>query len=479
MSAILLDPLALLDDDQLRELNTTVNFMMERMEERNRHFATLRSYYIGNPPTPWVHEKAALRYQELLKQARCNFPLLIVDTVSDRLAVEGFRLDGEAADRKVWVDLWQANAMDIFAPQVHRESLVTGLGYVSAWKRATGVSIRGEMSDEVFHDIDEDGGPLSVARVVKVWGDLVGQRKQMRFVTPTRIFAMSADWNPRAEPAPDLFNAKWSLERIETNPFNRVPFVPFLNRPTLDGGSMSEIADLLPHFDKINTLTAQHLLAAELGAFRIRWATGIDIPTNAAGDPVEPFDVALNRLWVNADPEGKFGSFDGTPLDPYMNSIDQAIQQAAAISRTPPFLLMGKVTNLSAEALKGTESGLVQKVRERQRSFGQSWQDVVRLGLQMLGDERAGMAEMETMWRDPENVSEAQRVDALSKLYAIGMPWRAVMERYGATPGEITRWESMRSDDLFTRMLLASANSGAPGLTQPQPAAADDEVAAE
>lgn len=461
----LLDPDALLDEDQLRELNSVVSFMLERMEERNRGFATMRSYYTGQPPMPWVHSKAAGMYRELVKQARCNFPLLIVDTVSDRLQVDGFRLDAEDADRRVWVDLWQSNSMDIFAPQVHREALVTGVGYVSVWRDDSGrVRARGEVSDEVFHDHDEDEGPLGVARVVKVWGDLVRGLKQLRYVNRDLILSFDSPWNPQSEPQPDVFRAVWTLRRVDVNPYGRVPFVPFLNRPTLDGGSMSEIADLLPHFDKINTLTAQHLLAAELGAFRIRWATGIDIPVDANGNPVEPFDVALNRLWVNREPDGKFGSFDGTPLDPYMNSVDQAIQQVAAISRTPPFLLMGKVTNLSAEALKGTESGLVQKVRERQRSFGQSWQEVVRLGLHQMGDQRAEMAEMETMWRDPENVSEAQRVDALSKLYALGLPWRAVMERYGATPGEIERWESMRGDDMFTRMLLASANSGsAPG----------------
>jgi hypothetical protein len=67
----------------------------------------------------------------------------------------------------------------------------------------------------------------------------------------------------------------------------------------------------------------------------------------------------------------------------------------------------------------------------------------------------------------------------MTKLYAIGLPWRAVMERYGATPGEINRWEEMRSDDLFQRMLLASATSGAPGLQaqgQPQEAPQDENL---
>lgn len=454
------DPEGLLDDDQHRQLADTIGYMLERMRLRNAEFRTLRSYYDGHPPMPWVHAKARSAYRALVQQARCNIPLLVVDTVADRLNIDGFRLDEENADDVVWRTLWQANSMDLVAPQVHREALVTKVGYVSTWLRDGRAVIRGEVADEVFHDADDDGGPLSAARVIKVWADLVAQRKQLRYVDRSVLLYFSCPYSPQAEPEADLFSAAWTLDRVEPNPSKLIPFVPFLNRPSLDGGSRSEIVDLLPHFDKINTLTAQHLLAAELGAFRIRWATGMEIPTDASGQPVEPFDVALNRLWINSDPEGRFGSFEGTPLDPYLSSIDQAIQQVAAISRTPPFLLMGKVTNLSAEALKGTESGLVQKVRERQRTFGQSWQQVIQQCLYLLGDERAGMDEMEVIWRDPENVSEAQRVDALSKLHALGMPWRAVMEGYGASPGQIARWDAMRSDDLFARMMLSIANSG-------------------
>jgi hypothetical protein len=472
MAMNLIDPQAILDDSARMELSSTLSFMLERMEDRNRRTSVLRDYLNGRPPMPWVHSKAASAYRKLIEQAQCNLPLLVVDTVANRLAVEGFRLDGAEADRRVWVDLWQRNSLDIFAPQVQREALATGTGYVSVWNRGDGrIAIRGESSDEVFHDPDVDEGPLSVARVVKVWGDLVGQQVHMLFVTPDLMFSMTAPWNPQADPRPDMFRSQWSLSSVHRNDHGKVPFVPFLNRPGLDGGSLSEISDLLPHFDKINTLTAQHLLAAELGAFRIRWATGIDIPTDKDGKPIEPFDVALNRLWVNSDAEGKFGSFEGTPLEPYLQSIDQAVQQVAAISRTPPFLLMGKITNLSAEAIRATDIGMVQKVMERQRSFGQSWQDVIRLGLLMLGDPMSEMAEMETMWRDPEIVSEGQRVDALVKLFSVGLPWQAVMERYGATPGEIARWDAMRSDDTFNRLLNQPAQS--PGLMPPSQAPAN------
>jgi len=63
------DPGALLTEEAMAEVSTTLGWMLERMQERNRHFAVLRSYYQGRPPMPWVHAKAESMYRLLLKQA--------------------------------------------------------------------------------------------------------------------------------------------------------------------------------------------------------------------------------------------------------------------------------------------------------------------------------------------------------------------------------------------------------------------------
>lgn len=435
-----------------------INDMATKLSLRNSDARVLEQYYAGRHPMAWVHRKAKTRYASLLSQAVSNFPLLIVDSVNDRLQVQGFRLDAQQADDFVWREMWQANSLDIFASMVHQQALVTGISYVSVWPDEAGrAKIRGESSFEVFHEVDP-ADPLRVRRAMKVWADTLAKTWYLRLFEPDRITFMSADMvadYPDMRTLPEFANtARWKIDAIVDNPFgDMVPIVPFLNRPRLNGTGFSELGDLLPIFDRINTLTADMLLAAELAAFRIRWATGLEIPRDEDGNPVEPFDVALDRLWVSENPETKFGSFDATPLTPYAEAIDQAIQQAAAISRTPPFLLLGKLTNLSAEALKATESGLVQKVNNRMRVFGEAWEHVIRLGLAVYADPRAELTDLEVIWKDAENVSEGARVDALTKLSAIGLPWRAVMERWGASPSEIDRWEALRASDTFERLL--------------------------
>lgn len=448
--------------------------LAEDLYERNTSSRLLQSYYDGKHPMPWVHRKAKARYSKLIEQAVSNFPLLIVDSVNDRLCVQGFRLGEQdpEVDTAVWRELWQKNNLDIFSSMVHQQALVTGISYASVWPtEAGGASIRGESSFQVAHECDP-GDPLKVRIAMKAWADEYEKKWYLRIFEQDAVTFMSTDYTTTIaddSAIPDfMLSARWTEDKKIDNPFNGVvPIVPFLNRPKLNGDGFSEIGDLLPIFDRINTLTADLLLAAELAAFKIRWATGMEIPRDSTGKAIEPFDVALDRLWVSENPDTKFGSFDQSPLEPYALAIDQAIQQAAAISRTPPFLLLGKLTNLSAEALKATESGLVQKVQNRMRVFGEAWEDVVNLGL-MASTGSTEHRDIEVLWRDPENVSEAARVDALVKLSSIGLPWRAVMERWGATPGEIDRWEALKAQDAFEK-LMQQASMPQPGVQVDQP----------
>lgn len=445
-----------------KEALAVVKELSDRLDLRNQESQAYDRYYTGLHPMPWIHQRARSEYRKLMKQAVSNFPLLIVDSVADRLEIEGFRLSDTAADDTVWTNIWQRNKLDVYAPAIHTQALVTSISYASVWPTEDGmnVTIRPESCYECIHD-SEPGDPLKVIRALKKWANPVRKRWYAHLHLDTgEVFKLEGPWM-MGQHSPD----KWETIELVENPFgDEIGIRPFLNRPQLDGTGRSELADVIPVFDRINTLTADMLLAAELAAFKIRWATGIDVPRDEAGNPVEPFDVAMDRLWVSENPEAKFGNFESSSLEPYGTAIDQAIQQAAAITRTPPFLLLGKLTNLSAEALKATESGLVKKVQNRARSFGESWEDLMRLGLKIVDPSKADIVDMETIWVDPENISEAARVDALTKLYNIGLPKEAVWEKWGASPQEIERFKQMAMTESLDRA-LANAVPAGPGLS--------------
>jgi hypothetical protein len=87
--------------------------------------------------------------------------------------------------------------------------------------------------------------------------------------------------------------------------------------------------------------------------------------------------------------------------------------------------------------------------------FGEGWERVMRLAFKVMKDKRAEAWSAEVIWRDPENRTESQHMDALLKLKMIGVPTDQLLSDAGYTPQQIARFKSMREDDAKAAMDLA------------------------
>jgi hypothetical protein len=443
--------------------------LLAALHRRREALLTADRYYSGDHPMPFLTKQAAMRYRRLVEQSRTNWPALIVDAVADRLAVEGFRLDN-AVDGTAW-ELWQASGLDAESGLVHTDSLVYGCTYVMVWpdeSNASGVRMTPETPYEVAHHWAAGRAPRQVDAALKAYLDTAEGEWRAYLLTPdeVQVYAAKPTRNDKAMPVdPD----KWRpVGSPEPNPFAALGVagvVPFCNRLRTMGHGRSELDGLIPQIDRLNTTVAQRVLAGEYAAFRQRWVTGLEVPEDDEGNPVEPFNVAVDRLWVSEDPQTRFGSFDVTDLRPYIDAVAQDVQHLASVSRTPPHYLLGDMVNLSAEALKAAEAGLVSKVRQRMRALGEAWEQAMRLGLALKGITDPALDRLEVVWADPENISEATRMDALTKMQALQVPQEALWERMpGVTPTEVARWRSMRGADTVQQMLRT-------GRVQPAPVA--------
>lgn len=442
--------------------------LLKDLRDRRDPMRQLENYYAGDHPLPFLSRRAAVRYRRLVEQARTNWPALIVDTVADRMSVEGFRLN-TAVDDAAW-ELWQGSGMDAEQGLVHLDQLVYGLTYVMVWPdetNPTGVRITAESPYQVSH-VWRPGAPRRVGAALKAYHDPLSDTWEAWLFTADEVQryrassrndgGMPADeqWAPDGPPEPSPLPGSCLI-------------VPFANRMRTDGKGRSELHGLLTQVDRLNTTVAQRLLAGEYAAFRQRWATGLEVPEDEDGNPVQPFDVAVDRLLVAEDPNTAFGSFDVTDLRPYIDAVSQDVQHLASVSRTPPHYLLGSMVNLSAEALKAAEAGLVAKVKDRLRSTGESWEYVLRLALELAGTNPApnaegyGLDQLEVVWADPENISEATRMDALTKMQSLQVPLEALWERMpNTTPTEVARWRSMRGTDTLQTLLRTGRVQNAP-----------------
>ena len=244
-------------------------------------------------------------------------------------------------------------------------------------------------------------------------------------------------------------DGQWRIEAELANPFGEVPVVEFTSRPRTGGAAKSELADAIDIQDRINETIFARVVATLFAAWRQRYAIGLGIDEDENGQPIPPFRPGADRLWIAEEPSVTFGEFSESNLSNFIGAEEADVAHFAAITKTPPNYLTGALVNVSADAIRAAEAGLIAKVRRHQLHFGEAFETLLRLA---LGRADAGAASTsEVLWRDPENRSEAERVDALTKLSSIGVPEEALWERVpGVTPQEVARWRGLKRRQRLT-----------------------------
>ncbi len=213
---------------------------------------------------------------------------------------------------------------------------------------------------------------------------------------------------------------------------------------------------VIPIQDAVNKTVADALVASEYAAWPQRYVTGLEIQEDDQGRPIEPYKVAVDKLLQAESPDVKFGQFEAADLKNYVNLTNMLVQHMASISRIPfHYFLLNGGTAPSGESITSAEAGLIAKTRERMLHFGEAWERVMRLAFRVMGDKRADAYGAEVIWRDPENRTEAQHMDALLKRQLLGAPRDQLLLDAGYTPQQIERFRAMREQDAKDAMELA------------------------
>jgi hypothetical protein len=194
------------------------------------------------------------------------------------------------------------------------------------------------------------------------------------------------------------------------------------------------------------------LVIAKMQAYRQRWAKGVAMEDDK-GNPIEAFIPGADLLWAVEDDGAQFGDFQQSDLSGILSAVDADVSHLAAVSRTPPHYLIGKIVNASGDALKAAETGLVSKIGDRQTETGESWEQNIRIAALYQG--RQIGADAEVIWADAESRSMLEVAAAAVQRAAAGVPWRQRMVDMGYTPQEIARMETERAQDALLGALAA------------------------
>lgn len=464
--------------------------------ERRRGRAQLWSdSYDGNRPLLFASPEFTAQSGGLFDGFADNWCQVVPDATAERLRPMGFRLADGSIDKAAG-EAWRRSEADVEVGLALLESLISGRAFALVWK-PDGVNTEITFEHVSQAVVEYVPGRRNVrAAGMKVWED--GEYEFTSLFLPDTVYRyqrLRATAGSALGISVGVSGGPWEdrtvgLGRGEPahlpNPMGVVPLVEIANRARLRGRPVSEIANVAPLQDAINTIWAHLLTASDAVALPARAVLGMDRPTREIlddeGEVIGEEDLPIDKfrsdrlLWLERE-GASIAEFSAADLSNYTKVIEVAVNHIAAQTRTPPHYLLGQMVNISADALTAAESGLVAKVTERQRFFGSSLREVMRLEALASGDaSRAeGLALGSVIWRDAQYRSEAQYADALTKYKSIGVPDEALWEMIpGVDSDQIERWKSMRTDQA-----AAIVGGDIAGLFGPGPEGAEPEPPAE
>ncbi|MEV4936336.1 phage portal protein [Streptomyces zaomyceticus] len=454
-------------------------------------------YYRGKHRLKFASEEFAKFHGARYRDFSDNWTQVVADSPVERLTVTGFLASGEtSADKDLW-EVWQVNGLDSDS-QLGFLGAVTGARcFVLVW----GDPDDPDMPVVTFEDASqsivayEPGSRTRRRAALKRWQD--GNEDYATLYLPDEVWKFcrplaQQDKSPQMADVDEELKT-WRPREMgdepnpQPNPMGLVPMVELPNKPMLVDEPMSDVQGVIAMQDAINLLWAQLFTAADYASFPQRVILGAEPPTipklNAAGEVVgkQLVDIqkfAVDRVMMFSGKDTKIAEWQAANLAMYTGIIEVAVGHLAAQTRTPQHYLIGKMANLSADALLAAETGLVQRVDEKKLWFGQGLREVARLIALAKGDEakaralRAGRV----LWADSESRSQAQMSDALLKLKQLGFPFEWLALKFGLTPTEVGDVLAMKEAELkmdpvneLSRQLIGTSDPAAPAEEEPAP----------
>ena len=425
----------------------------------------LNSHYEGRQPLSYMHPALVMELGDRMRQVVIHWPALVVDSIEERLDVEGFRLGGaaDADDDLQWI--WQANGLDGASQRAHVDALVMRRSYAV-------IGVRTSADTDPASGVDVSVPLITVESPLEMIS--IADQRTRRVAAAMRVWTTQIDAGP-------LFSTPWDVDRLtlylpnSTSHWKRdekrewaldeddtvgvdqhnlgvVPVVPIVNRPhtvrprqqSADG--VSDLEPVIPLSDAACKIATDMMVSAEFHSMPRRWSIGVaaeDFVDNN-GNPLQAFSQVAGRMWATerGPQEVSFGQFAEADLSNFHNTLNALARMVASVSGLPPhYLGMATDNPASADAIRSSEARLVKRAERKQRALGEAWEQVMRIALLIRdGKVDKGAARMETLWRDASTPTVAQVADAaVKKFQAHLVPRRQSLEDMNYTSLQIER----------------------------------------
>lgn len=467
-----------------RTVNADLEWALKAFQgTRQKHYAVMYHYYEGKHPIAFATEKFKAAFFDVFKEYAENLCAPVVDALNERLKVVGFRsnqaeLKEESVDSTVpgmsahtrlsvtdapgstaW-DIWMRNRMDLRSTEVHLESLMMGDGYVLVWPDEKMEStIWPQLANEVRVQYDPNT-PGKMLKATKVWQDDVSGVWRLNIYFPDRI----DKYQTKKTNLLHLADKSGEFTQIDTvpNPYDRVPMFHFPNQVENKHGKSEITRSVVSVQDGLNKAVIDMLVAMEYAAFKQRYIVGMEVEVDeVTGEPKDQNmkNYGVDRILAIPDPDAKVGQFDATDLTQFIKVQDKFWLSAARVSGTPlHYFYITSGDFPSGEAIKSAEGRFIKRITDRQTSFGNQWEDVMKFAMMIDGGDQADLT-LSTMWEAATPRSESELADTAVKKRAIGVPRSQLLREQGYTEEEIARFLTESDAEAVARAQLQMATT--------------------
>lgn len=401
----------------------TVARLAGRLDEQANAAEPYRRSFNGETGPVYMTKESRKNLDRRLAGLGVNYPRIYVQSLADRIVIEGFRRrGGHELDPAVW-EQYRAAGLRAGSEITHIDYLTYGEAYVTVW---------GALDDPnrptVSYDnprtaiVETDPASGLVTRALRVWRH--GDERYAVLLEPDTIRRFKGK-----AAAPTTAPATWVADGdpIE-NQWGEVPTVRFCRRLTADEyRGQSAISDLVGLGAAHSKVLQDAIVTSEHYARPRRWVTGLEIEYDDEGNPIDPFGD--NALLQSESPETKFGQFDAARLDFYAALLDTLTASVAAVTNLPPhYLGIHADQPANAESIKAAEAPLVAQALTEMNRLESSWGRVAGWLLAIATGAPTVPTDLVPRFDSAETRTPAQAADAAQKLASIGIPLRSLLD---------------------------------------------------
>lgn len=397
--------------------------------------------------------------KRLAMKAQANFLPLVVETFSQVMKVTDYISSDNSETAQGW-QYWQNNQMDARQTGIHQSALKYGASYVVCLPGTDGPVMKGVSPlnmTAVYQDPINDQWPMFALQT---------DRRLLYLYDDAFVYTLGMENMPTSTFGYPNWQNISDLAFIEMKPHDAgvCPVVRFRDKMLLEGEEQFGIVEpLLAVQARINETNFGTLVAQYFSAFRQRYIMGWFPETEQ-----EALRATAADVWLFKDPDVKVGQFAETDPKFYVAGKEDALRDLSSLAQVPQQNLgVNSIANISAEALTALEEGKVRKLDEITTSFGESWEQALRLCSHIDGD-TAGAADFASSvrWADATARAYAATVDALGKIgQMLGVPDELLWEQIpGWDHNMVERAKSLRTQADPLEALYLQAAQGAPAV---------------